>query len=60
MPQVDNTIFLSIILSLVKSCSVFYGILLVYLFYPFISRIKVVYDFYSKIRQIKEVLISIF
>lgn len=60
MPQVDNTVFLSIIFSLVKSCSIFYSFLLVYMFYPFITRIKVLYNLFSKVRQIKNVLINTF
>ena len=60
MPQVDNTVFLSIIFSLVKSCAIFYSFLLVYMFYPFITRIKVLYNLFSKVRQIKNVLINTF
>jgi hypothetical protein len=60
MPQVDGSLYLSIILSLVKSFSIVYSFLLVYIFYPFISRIKVIYNFYSKIRHIKEIFVNIF
>ena len=60
MPQVDMTLYLPIIFSLVKWSSVFYIILLVFLFYPFVSQIKVIYNFFAKIRQIKEILLSAF
>ena len=60
MPQVDNTIFLSVIFSLVNSCAIFYTFLLVYVFYPFISRIKILYNVFSKIRQVKIILNNIF
>jgi len=59
MPQVDNTIWFSIIFSLLKSSIVCYGFILVYLFFPFISRIKVIYNFFSKIRFIKKLLSAI-
>jgi len=60
MPQVDNTLFLSTIISLVKSCAFFYCFFLVYLLYPFIAKIKVIYHFFSKIRQIKTIIINAF
>jgi len=60
MPQVDGAIFLPVILSLVKGCVVCYGILFVYLFYPFVSSIKVAYNFFSKIQVLKNILISAF
>lgn len=60
MPQVDNTVFLSVIFSLVNSCAIFYTILLVYFFYPFISRIKIFYSFFSKVRQIKDIVNNVF
>ena len=60
MPQVDNAIFFSIIFSLIKICAICYGILFVYLFYPFISNIKVSYNYFSKTKQIKELLIRFF
>ncbi len=60
MPQVDNTIFLPVIFSLVKGCAICYGILFVYLFYPFISSIKVVYNFFSKVQSLKDILIKAF
>lgn len=60
MPQVDNAIFFSIIFSLIKICAICYGILFVYLFYPFVSSIKVTYNFYSKTKLIKELLIRFF
>jgi hypothetical protein len=60
MPQVDNAIFFSVILSLIKSCTICYGILFVYLFYPFVSNIKMSYNFFSKTKQIKEILVRFF
>jgi hypothetical protein len=60
MPQVDNAIFFSVIFSLLKVSAICYGILVVYLFYPFVSSIKVVYNFFSKTKQIKEILIYFF
>jgi len=56
MPQVDVTLFLSIIVSVVKSSSVFYCFFIVYLFYPFISKIKIIFNFFSKIKQIKNII----
>ncbi len=56
MPQVDNTIFLPIIMSLFKCCSLCYGFILVYIFYPFVTKIKIRYVFFSKIKQIKNIL----
>ena len=60
MPQVDNTIFLPIIMSLFNCCSLFYGFILVYIFYPFVTKIKISYSFFSKIKQIKNILINKF
>jgi len=60
MPQVDNAIFFSVVFSLVNICSISYGILFVYLFYPFVSNIKMSYNFFSKTKQVKEVLIRFF
>lgn len=60
MPQVDNAIFFSVVFSLVKICAISYGILFVYLFYPFVSNIKISYNFLSKTKQVKEVLIRFF
>lgn len=51
MPQVDNVVFLGIISGLSKCCAIFYGVALVYLFYPFLSRIKIVYNFFNKLSQ---------
>jgi len=59
MTQVDSANFFSVILSLIKICAICYGILFLYLFYPFISNIKVSYHFLSKTKQIKEILIRI-
>lgn len=56
----DNTIFLPVVFSLVKGCAICYGILFVYLFYPFVSSIKAVYNFYSKAQSLKEILIKTF
>jgi hypothetical protein len=58
MPQVDGATFLPVILSLVKGCVICYSILFVYLFYPFVSSIKIVYNFFSKIQVLKNILIS--
>jgi hypothetical protein len=60
MPQVDISIFFSIIFSVIKSCAVCYGILFVYFFYPFISNIKLRYNFFSKTKQVKDILIRFF
>ena len=60
MAQVDNTVFFSIILTLVQSFTICYGILFVYLFYPFISKLKLFYNFLNKIKQVKELLICFF
>ena len=60
MPQVDNVLFLGVIYSLSKCCVIFYGFFLVYLFYPFISHIKVVYNFLSKLIQVKVLLTCFF
>jgi len=45
---------------LFKSCAVCYGFALVYLFYPFVSRIKIIYNFLSKLVQTKEILNTFF
>jgi len=55
MPQVDNTVFFSIIFSLFKSSLLCYSLLLVYVFYPFIARIKIIFNFFSKIKFTKKV-----
>ena len=60
MPQVDNAIYFSIIYSLIKICTVCYGFLLVCVFYSFISTIKVKYHYFSKIKQIKSILVYFF
>ena len=57
MSQVDSVNFFSVILSLIKICVIFYGVLFFYLFYPFVSNIKSSYHFLSKTKQIKEILI---
>jgi len=56
MTQVDSANFFSVILSLIKICAICYGILFLYLLYPFVSNIKVSYHFLSKTKQIKEIL----
>ena len=56
MAQVDITVFFSIVFSLFKCSAICYGFLLVYVFYPFISRIKIIYNFLDKIRFIKKLL----
>jgi len=43
---------------LFKWCTICYGIILVFLFYPFVSRIKIAYNFFSKARQVKQVIVS--
>jgi hypothetical protein len=58
MPQVDTSIFLPVVFSLVKGCAVCYGVLFVYLFYPFVASIKVVYNFFGKVQYLKEILIK--
>ena len=58
MPQVDSAIFLPVVLSLIKGCSVCYAILFVYLFYPFVSTIKVVYNFFEKVQLLKDILVK--
>ena len=58
MPQVDYSLWLPIIMSLFKCSSLFYAVLLVYYFYPFVSKIKVVYNFFSKVRLTKNILIN--
>jgi len=60
MPQVDTVVFLGIITSLAKCCAIFYGFALVYLFYPFLSRIKVVYNFLSRLAQAKVIFSCFF
>lgn len=57
MTQVDSANFFSVILSLIKICAICYGILFIYLFYPFVSSLKVGYHFLSKTKQTKEILI---
>ena len=49
-----------IIMSLFKCCSLSYGFILVYVFYPFVTKIKIKYAFFSKIKQIKNILIHKF
>lgn len=60
MPQGDNAIYFSIIYSLIKICIICYGFLLVCVFYAFVSNIKVKYHYFSKIKQIKSILIFFF
>ena len=60
MPQVDNSVFLSLIFTLIEYCSIFYAFSLVYLFCPFVSRIKLYYNVFSKIRVVKTILITYF
>jgi hypothetical protein len=59
MPQVDNTLFLTVVLSFFKWSAICYGIILVYMFYPFTSAIKVSYNYMSKVRQIKHLLVHL-
>lgn len=56
MHQVDIANYFSIIFSLITVCSIGYGFSFVYVFYPFISIIKVRYNFYSKNKLLKEIL----
>jgi len=60
MPQVDSAAFLGIISSLFYNCAICYGFALVYLFYPFVSRIKIVYNYMSKLVQVKEIFTAFF
>ena len=60
MPQLDLTLYCSIINSLYFLLSFFYIILLVNFFYLFISNIKSYYTFFSKIKQANDILIQIF
>jgi hypothetical protein len=60
MPQVDNSVFLSIIFGLIEFCALFYAFFLVFLFCPFVSRIKMYYNILSKLRFIKTILILYF
>jgi hypothetical protein len=39
---------------------VFDGFMLVYVFYPFVTKIKMMYVFFNKVKQIKNILIKIF
>lgn len=56
MPQVDNTLFLTMVLSIFQWTAICYGIVLVYMFFPFTGAIKVSYNYVGKIRQVKEIL----
>lgn len=58
MPQVDKSSFLPILFSLVEYCSVFYAVGLVYVFFPFLSQIKLSYNFYTKIKIIKCIIVK--
>ena len=60
MPQSDLSIVVSVIFSLVQGCTICYGILFVYLFYPFVSRIKIQYNLFTKTKHLKEILIRYF
>ena len=60
MPQVDNTVFFSVIFSLIHVSIICYAILFLYVFYPFVSTIKAKYNFFSKTKQIKDILIAFF
>lgn len=60
MPQVDISVFLPIIINLVIISFICYSILLVFIFYPFISKIKLFFNFFSKVRFIKEIIINAF
>ena len=54
MPQVDTAVFLSIILSLEVVCIMFFGVLGVYVFFPFLSCIKLVHNYPSRVWQVVE------
>jgi len=60
MPQVDNSIFLPVVMSLFKCCSLVFGFMLVYVFYPFVTQIKLGYVFLSRVKQLKNILKHIF
>jgi hypothetical protein len=60
MPQADFSIVISIIFSLVNGCAICYSVLVVYLFYPFVSSIKVLYNLFGKAQHLKEILINFF
>jgi len=60
MPQVDNTVFLSLVFSLFKWSTIVYGISLVYLFYPFVSKMKIIYNFLDRVKQIKKIFVTMF
>jgi len=60
MPQVDLALFLPIVLSLFKICSLCYGFILVYVFYPFVTNIKLLYVFFNKIKQLNNIFINFF
>jgi hypothetical protein len=52
VPQVDNTIYAPVIFSLIFGIFCLFGIILVFLFLPFIAKIKFLLNFYSKINNL--------
>jgi len=60
MPQVDVSIFLPIIMSLFKVTSLFFAFFLVNIGFGFVTRIKLTYVWFNKIKQIKNILKFIF
>jgi hypothetical protein len=57
MAPFDNSLFLSIIFTLIEYCSLFYAFCVVFIFCPFVSRLKLSYNVFSKIRLIKYLLV---
>lgn len=60
IPQADISIIVSIIFSLILVCTICYGILVIYIFYPFSSNIKVIYNLFNKAQHLKKILVKYF
>lgn len=56
MPQLDFTLYSSIITSVIFSWFLCYGFGLVFFFYPFITAIKIKYRYMSKVIQILSII----
>jgi len=56
MPQLDVSVFLSIIISLCVICTMVYSVIIVYLFFPFVARIKLSFIVYRKVKLINQIL----
>jgi hypothetical protein len=52
MPQVDNTLYAPVIISLICVFFFLFSVISVYLFLPFIAKIKFLVNFYSKINNL--------